>query len=138
MDDSPSMRGDDLSIDLPGSPASAGVARRAISRFAGGDLTDAQLNDTALMVSEVVTNALVHGRTGAPLEVRARRAGGRLRVEVTNSGPGLAPEPRATDPSPDGGFGLFLVERLATRWGLVRHLGKTRVWFELEFAHGGR
>jgi len=108
------------------------VARRELSRFAAGDLTDAQLQDAALLVSEVVTNAIVHGGEGAAFELRARLADDRLRVEVTNSGPGLAPEPRATEQSPDGGFGLFLVERLARRWGLVRHLGTTRVWFELE------
>jgi signal transduction histidine kinase len=114
------MDGEDLSIDLPGSPESAGIARRAVAWFAGG------------LVSEVVTNALLHGMVGAPLELRADRGGGRLRVEVTNTGPGIAPEPRATDSTPEGGYGLFLVERLATRWGLVRHLGMTRVWFELE------
>jgi anti-sigma regulatory factor (Ser/Thr protein kinase) len=119
-------------MQLPGSPASAGIARRELSQFAAGDLTDAQLQDAALMVSEVVINAIVHGGEGAAFELRARLAGERLRVEVTNSGPGLVPEPRATEPSPDGGFGLFLVERLARRWGLVRHRGMTRVWFELE------
>jgi len=122
----------ELSIDLPGAPASAGIARREVARFAGGALTHAQLQDTSLLVSEVVTNAIVHGGREAVVELRAHLAIDRLRIEVTNSGPGLAPEPRATEPSPDGGFGLFLVERLARRWGLVRHLGTTRVWFELE------
>jgi anti-sigma regulatory factor (Ser/Thr protein kinase) len=126
------MTRDELAMELPGSPGSAGVARREVSRFAAGDLTDARLQDAALLVSEVVTNAIVHGGGDDAFELRARLADDRLRVEVTNSGPGLAPEPRATEPSPDGGFGLFLVERLARRWGLVRHLGKTRVWFELE------
>jgi anti-sigma regulatory factor (Ser/Thr protein kinase) len=126
------MDGEDLSIDLPGSPESAGIARRAVAWFAGGHLSEEQHKDTALLVSEVVTNALLHGMVGAPLELRADRGGGRLRVEVTNTGPGIAPEPRATDSTPEGGYGLFLVERLATRWGLVRHLGMTRVWFELE------
>src|SRR5919197_5623421 len=126
------MSHDELSIELPGSPESAGVARRELARFASGDLTASQLQDAALLVSEVVTNAIVHGGAGAAFELRARLAGDRLRVEVTNSGPGLAPEPRATEASQDGGFGLFLVERLARRWGLVRHLGTKRVWFELE------
>jgi hypothetical protein len=52
-----------------------------------------------------------------------------VRVEVIDSGSGFAPEPR--DPArATGGFGLFLVDTQAARWGVDRE-GGTRVWFEL-------
>jgi anti-sigma regulatory factor (Ser/Thr protein kinase) len=86
------------------------------------------------VVSEVVTNAIVHGDPGGVIEVRASRAADALRIEVTDRGPGLASSPRSTTSAPEGGFGLFLVEQLSRRWGLVRHSATTRVWFEFEAA----
>ena len=45
---------------------------------------------------------------------------GFLCVQVTDTGDGFAPRPRAYEPDEDGGFGLFLVEQLTRRWGLTR------------------
>ena len=41
---------------------------------------------------------------------------------------------RASTPDADGGFGLFLIERLTRRWGLTREDDNTRVWFEFDFS----
>src|SRR5207245_2733634 len=88
------------------------------------------------------------GRAGPAARLRARdqlrparpcRPGGtdragndrfarRVRVEVSDPGPGF--QPRTAGPEP-GGFGLMLVERLADRWG-VDPGGRSRVWFEID------
>ncbi|MEV6651880.1 ATP-binding protein [Streptomyces sp. NPDC051219] len=85
--------------------------------------------DVLLLVSEVVTNACRHG--GAPYELRLDRAPGRLLVQVSDTGPG--------QPTPHGphraarasGHGLYLLERLSSRWGWVRREAGKTVWFEM-------
>jgi anti-sigma regulatory factor (Ser/Thr protein kinase) len=84
--------------------------------------------DLALLVSELMTNAVRHGRgtVHLALEVDDRR----VRVEVHDEGAGL---PRARTPqlsgSRVGGFGLNLVAAIADDWG-VDPVGGTRVWAE--------
>lgn len=83
-----------------------------------------------LLTSEVVTNAVVH--SGASwVEVRAVRAGNRARVEVADQDP-TVPEVQPADPTSPGGFGMWLVDRLARAWGVteIEDDGKF-VWFEL-------
>lgn len=82
-----------------------------------------------LLVSEVVTNAVVHGDS-RELEVVASLTGQSVRVEVCDDGQGFVPRPRALEPDEVGGWGLFLVEQLASSWG-VSFRGRTTVWFEL-------
>jgi anti-sigma regulatory factor (Ser/Thr protein kinase) len=90
-----------------------------------------------LLVSELVTNAVRHvNRSTQPIELAVRIGDGAIRVEVGDGGAGFKPgkpKPRGAD----GGFGLFLVERRASRWGVDTHDG-TRVWFELDLGSGGR
>jgi hypothetical protein len=88
------------------------------------------VDDVLLMVSEVVTNACVH--TTGPLGLEVDCAPDRLRIEVTDPSP-AAPVPRQPNPSTPGGFGLFVVERLAKAWGYApRGAGKV-VWLEVEW-----
>jgi anti-sigma regulatory factor (Ser/Thr protein kinase) len=84
--------------------------------------------DVALLVSELVTNAVRYG--DAPITVAITLDDGVLRVDVTDTGAGDRPsrKPAGTD----GGFGLQLVEMLAHRWGVMA--GATHVWFELDLA----
>ncbi len=91
----------------------------------------ADTTDTALLlVSEVVTNAVNHGRGRPVLDVQV--APDRLSVSVSDSAPG-APEVRRDNPLlADGGRGMLLVETLASRWGIDRRPGGKRVWFELD------
>jgi anti-sigma regulatory factor (Ser/Thr protein kinase) len=112
-----------------GAPA---AARAALGGFSEGrDVGPSTLATLQLLVSELVTNAVVHPDPSPPNNIRlyARIAQGLIRVEVTNSGSGFIPEPR--DPARiAGGYGLFLLEKASTRWGFeVRH--DTTVWFEL-------
>jgi anti-sigma regulatory factor (Ser/Thr protein kinase) len=92
-----------------------------------------RISDLRLVISEVITNAVRHGGEGDMLvAVTAKRDF--LCVQVTDTGDGFAPRPRAYEPDEDGGFGLFLVEQLTRRWGLTREDSNTRVWFEFDFA----
>ena len=96
-----------------------------------------RIADLRLVISEVVTNAVRHGGEGEML-VAVTPKDGYLCVQVTDTGDGFAPRPRAYGPDEDGGFGLFLVERLTRRWGLTREDSNTRVWFEFDFEHESR
>jgi anti-sigma regulatory factor (Ser/Thr protein kinase) len=85
---------------------------------------------TLLLVSELVTNALLHGRP--PLELRVAAIEGKVRVEVHDAA-GDRPPARAFPP-PDAphGRGIEIVAALANRWGSAPSpLGKV-VWFEVD------
>jgi anti-sigma regulatory factor (Ser/Thr protein kinase) len=126
--DAPSLR-----ISLEPSPAAPSLARAAITGFSDGrEIAPARLATLALLVSEVVTNAVIHAQAPAESEIilcARLLEEGAVRVEVTDSGGGFTPAPRDLT-RPDGGYGLFLVEKEALRWGVDRK-GGTRVWFEL-------
>ncbi len=87
------------------------------------------LLDTAeLLVSEIVTNALVHA--GTPVDVAFSFVDGGLRVEVTDGSPHL-PSPRGYGPSAGTGRGLMLLEEMVDEWGVVADDPGKTVWFQL-------
>lgn len=88
---------------------------------------------TALLASEVVTNALVHS-TG-PLDLRIEESAGEVTVEVSNPSP-AAPDLRAAAPGDRRGRGMQLVEALASFWGVTQRPQGEAVWFRLA-ATGG-
>jgi anti-sigma regulatory factor (Ser/Thr protein kinase) len=98
---------------------------------AGEPVTDVRLLEPSLLVSELVTNAIVHGRSGAIVD--AELVAGVLRVAVTDDSPAPLPEvdlhPRT---SAEGGRGLLIVSLLASRWGINPASGGKAVWFELD------
>jgi len=109
---------------------------RAARRFVTQALTDADDEDlidtVTLLVSELVTNAVLHA--GSEAEVLVRLTGATARVEVTDtSAESVAPRDAAADE--DSGRGLALVENLTRRWGVrpATGGGKT-VWFEVDRA----
>ena len=83
-----------------------------------------------LLVSEVVSNAVQHspGPAGAPIVLAATVGEETVYIAVTDAGRGFTP--RRPNPRADGGYGLYLLEKAASRWG-VDQVGGTRVWFEL-------
>ncbi|MCK7627876.1 SpoIIE family protein phosphatase [Streptomyces sp. RS10V-4] len=106
------------------------LARRALARWGLDELTD-QLE---LLVSEVVTNAVRYAER--PVTLRLLRTDV-LRCEVGDDVPQL-PRLRNARPSDEGGRGLYLVNRMARRWGATRlSMGKV-VWFELSMPPGAR
>jgi anti-sigma regulatory factor (Ser/Thr protein kinase) len=122
----------DGTLDLTLEPESGSVAE---ARARVCDAIEPHLDDgidqtLKLLVSEVVTNAVRHGGSGGPVELHATW-NSEIRVEVQDHGAGFAPTPRDRTPDGTGGFGLFLVGRLADRWG-VENDGATTVWFVLQ------
>ncbi|MFF3621347.1 ATP-binding protein [Streptomyces sp. NPDC002467] len=87
-------------------------------------------DDVLLCVSELATNALLHGvPSGRGYRLRMRRFEGAVRVEVHDSGGGR-PRIEDRDTGAEGGRGLLLVAAVADRWGVgVRVPGKV-VWCE--------
>ncbi|MFJ8072874.1 SpoIIE family protein phosphatase [Streptomyces sp. NPDC096176] len=100
------------------------LARRALARWGLEDLSDS----VELLVSEVVTNAVRYAER--PVTLRLLRTDV-LRCEVGDDSPQLPRQRRARD-TDEGGRGLFLVNRLARRWGATRLSTGKVVWFELQ------
>jgi anti-sigma regulatory factor (Ser/Thr protein kinase) len=92
------------------------------------------LDDAQLLVSELVTNSVRHAPlvAGAAIGVTIEIFDDFVRVEVEDPGD-VAIRAVALDREHGGGFGLYLVETLAQRWG-TRHEGSTCVWAELAIA----
>ncbi|MFF2331079.1 MULTISPECIES: ATP-binding protein [unclassified Streptomyces] len=104
--------------------------RRALVDWA----CDARADDVLLCVSELVTNAVLHGvppGRGFRIHLYLEPADGVLRIEVHDSGDGeVRPADAGAAPDAEGGRGLLLVAALADRWGVgERNPGKV-VWCE--------
>jgi anti-sigma regulatory factor (Ser/Thr protein kinase) len=98
-----------------------------------GQIAVSAASDAALIVSELVTNSVRHANVGAheTLILELTRLGDQLRVAVTDPGSELLPRVLPVDDPSPGGFGLRLVDGLASDWGVARTNGKTRVWCDL-------
>lgn len=96
------------------------------------------MSDVILMLSELVSNALVHGKGAVTVRLTLDRRCGTLTGGVTDAGPEWprervadAGEALATDPFAEHGRGLYLVGLLSARWGVAAEpdgVHKT-VWF---------
>jgi len=113
-------------------PASVGDARRLVREVLSETGRDDLAEAAALVVTELVTNALVHAGTRIGLLTRVDGDG--LRVEVTDGSPQL-PTLRHNGTLAGTGRGLMLVQRTVDRWGVDSHRTGKTVWFEL--AAGG-
>jgi anti-sigma regulatory factor (Ser/Thr protein kinase) len=125
-------RSDRQTFRVAPEPHSVPRARERVIELAEPFVAASRIADLRLVISEVITNAVRHGGAGE-MVVAVTPKPGYLCVQVTDTGDGFAPRPRAFEPDDDGGFGLFLVERLTRRWGLTREDSNTRVWFEFDF-----
>jgi anti-sigma regulatory factor (Ser/Thr protein kinase) len=96
------------------------------------DLSAEVVSDAVTLISELVTNAVLHGQP--PVRISLHRTALTLRVAVDDRDPTVPESPDLPlDPTQVSGRGLFIVNRLATAWGVDRHdapAGKT-VWFTL-------
>jgi GAF domain-containing protein/anti-sigma regulatory factor (Ser/Thr protein kinase) len=118
----------DVHLHLAGHLSEVARARRLTAELASQMHVD--VDDAALLVTELASNALRHGGPGVDLWLRPLGEGG-LRVELVDGRAG--PLPRITRPDDDaeGGRGLLLVSALAREWGTERLSAGKRVWFEL-------
>jgi len=118
----------DLRTVLPCDASSVGAARRLVrhelARYGDSDL----VADASLLVSELVTNAIVHGRTDVKLHAKLRR--GVFRAEVSDGNPAV-PAPRRPNELAGTGRGLQLIDEIANRWGVKTSRSGKTIWFEL-------
>lgn len=118
---------------LPADPRAVSEARRQVRAAVRYWRLPVDVDVAALLVSELVTNAITHdeNRAGAPrVTLSIRCSGGRLRVDVHDT----SPEPPLLTGASDcaeGGRGLFLVDSLADSWGSYRTEGGKAVFFTL-------
>jgi anti-sigma regulatory factor (Ser/Thr protein kinase) len=127
-----------LSLRFEPGPSAAAAARNALVALQER-VDEALLEDLRLLVSELVTNSVRHsdiaGSDSVSLDVALQKE--TVHVEVCDPGAGFEPRPRAKDDERVGGWGLFLVDKLADRWGVMRN-GRTKVWFEIDRQPAGR
>jgi anti-sigma regulatory factor (Ser/Thr protein kinase) len=121
---------DMVKVTLAGDPRAAGHARDAL-RHLPLELDEPVQGNMRLLVTELITNSVRHGKaTDVRLMVKA--APHTVRIEVADTGPGFQPGRRREPSTREGGWGLYLVERLSDRWGVMSVNGATQVWCELD------
>lgn len=116
-------------LDLTEDLDSAARARRFVEAQCEAWGFDAIVDDALLVVSELVTNAVVHA--GSQSALRLVPGGGTLRIEVADDGP-AAPDPQLAGDHDEHGRGLLLVSVLSTAWGTeASPSGGKVVWADL-------
>lgn len=116
-----------MDVQLAPGPGAPRHAREAVAALR--DELDARTHDDLrLIVSELVTNAVVHG-PNHPIRVRVEVGDdGVVRGEIEDEGSGNV-RLRAARSARGGGYGLGIVDALSDNWGVRGET--TRVWFEL-------
>jgi anti-sigma regulatory factor (Ser/Thr protein kinase) len=116
-------------LEIPPASTGIGAARRFAREQLEGWGLDGLVETTVLVISELVTNAILHGGRGAVLTLTADSA--RMRAEVRD---GSASEPvmRSYSETATTGRGMVIVDALAAAWGSFPVDGGKVVWFELE------
>jgi len=117
-----------LTLHLPSRPDSPMTARHELIELER-ELAPETMAKLRLLVTELVANSVRHAR-GTPIDVTVSLTEDLVRVEVSDGGAGF--DHADPDPSPmkTSGWGLFLVGKIAERWGADQETGT--VWFELE------
>ncbi|HLT68525.1 MAG TPA: ATP-binding protein [Acidimicrobiales bacterium] len=122
------------SAHFPRAPEQVAAAR-AFAREALGPASPQLVDDVVLMVSELVTNAVLHG--AGDVEVTLDRSDDVVRVEVADEGGFALPRPGRPGSDDVTGRGLAIVDALADAWGdSVDDRGRTRVWVEVSPSPG--
>lgn len=109
-------------------------ARTYVLEQLDGRIPAATASDAALIVSELVTNSVVHANVGngGVVVLELTTLDDRIRVSVTDPGSLLEPRILPVDSTAPSGLGLRLVSEMSCAWGVVRATGgRTRVWCDL-------
>jgi anti-sigma regulatory factor (Ser/Thr protein kinase) len=114
-------------LRIPRQPDCAARGRRWIEQQTEGHLNESTLNNVKLVATELLNNAYLHGR--GRIELRLKRRGDHVRVEVIDAGEGAAVKIRKNSTADRSGWGLRIVDELSISWGA--HEGTTHVWAEL-------
>lgn len=122
-----------LSQSFPPVPSASRIARRAVHERFAAVLSRDTMSSLVLVVSELVTNAVEHGRGTIVLAIQYD--GFDIHGSVVDEGSGFDYTPRTFDRREVRGRGLPIVDALVSRWGVTP--GSTRVWFELNLVESG-
>lgn len=122
----------DLDVEIRNGAAAPGSARRAVGKLSDR-IPQTRLEGLQLLVSELVTNSVRHSHAGSedPVELRVAVFADRLRVEVSDHGTGFQRRVPTPERGSGSGWGLYLVDQLADRWGVDRDEA-IHVWFEID------
>lgn len=117
-------------------PEAASQARAVVNDELGRAVSGRVLEDATLLVSELVTNAVRHAPQAEfpQVELRLKVEPERVRVVVSDPGGGFDATPRTPrlpTASESSGWGLYLVDRIADRWGVITK-DRNEVWFEID------
>jgi len=123
---------------LPYAPSSVAVARRRLTAdLVSAGIYESVVGDAALVVSELLSNAIRHAAPlpGSKVRVAWTLNDEAVRVAVSDAGGGPLPRVTQASPAAPGGRGLGIVETLSSRWGVLRDDGETTVWAVLPAPH---
>ena len=118
---------------FPPSPDAPAWARRALREYLGDRVSEARRADAEVLVTELVSNAVRHGR--GEVELRLDLDGSTLRGQVIDQGEGFEADVRERGIDEVGGRGLSITASLSDRWGVFE--GSSHVWFELSCGEDG-
>ncbi|MFC0437471.1 ATP-binding protein [Kutzneria buriramensis] len=120
-------------IDLPADATSAALARRFVTDTCVAWQADGLADDARVVASELVENAVRHGKSRALVRLELRR--GVLTIAVRDDHP-APPEHRSVGLAPTGGRGVFMIDALARTWGFTPTWGGGKVvWAVLAAPH---
>ena len=122
-----------ISLPIRGSTEAPRIARNAVLSRLDGRITDETAYDIALVISELVTNSVVHANLGEEdtVLVEVTVLDDRLAIAVTDPGSDLTPRLLPRDLTKANGLGLHLVDQMCLSWGVRRSPSATKVWCEL-------
>ena len=111
--------------------------RRLAADLATAGIYESAVGDAALVISELLSNAIRHATPlpGSTVRVAWTLNDDALRVAVSDAGGGPMPRVAQASPAAPGGRGLGIVETLSARWGVLRDDGETTVWAVLAAPH---
>jgi len=118
-----------VDVRLPHSVRAPGLARDALAALQAR-LTPDRYSDLRLLVSELVSNSVIHGTPGEAVHLRVGVKDDVAQVEVEDPGTGFTVPAGPRHADDESGRGLVIVASLADRWG-VTSTRPTRVWFQM-------
>jgi anti-sigma regulatory factor (Ser/Thr protein kinase) len=121
-------------IEIAGGVEAPARARRWVLSCLSGEPIGPAHGDVAVIVSELVTNSVVHAHADSSqlLRITLAKLEDRLRITVTDNGSETVPHVREGDDDTPGGLGLRIIDRLCLGWGVIRNgAGRTEVWCEV-------